>query len=137
MGIFSGIGSSIKGFLNTDTGLGAPISRGFFATAPSGLGFSGEDAGLATIANSEAASGALGGATIGQLLGGAGIGFGAGSLLGQLTPHPTNATIGSGIGAIGGTLLAAGGFLGPLGLVAGGLLGGCMGRVAGLIEGPI
>ncbi|MDP3417844.1 MAG: hypothetical protein Q8S40_17845, partial [Falsiroseomonas sp.] len=70
-------------------------------------------------------------------LGGIGLGFGAGTLLnGMLGGNQTGGMVGSGAGALAGTLAAAGGFLGPLGLIGGGLLGGVLGGGLGGMFGP-
>lgn len=86
---------------------------------------------------SAGATGLFGGASLGSLLGGVGAGFGVGSLaggslqdaLGKTGPAPT---IGAGLGAAAGVAAAA---LAPetlgLSLLAGGLLGGHLGRAAG------
>ncbi len=80
------------------------------------------------------------GATLGGLLGGVGLGFGAGSLAGnfiqssagKVGPAPT---IGAGLGAVGGAL--AGTFIFPgVGTVLGGLLGGLIGGGGGGLIGP-
>ena len=129
LGITSGAGQGGTGSILSLLGLGTQASgltgggilSGFGGGSfGNGLGFLGNINGAASsIAPSlfsspgDAVGNAMFGAPIGQgalgsftsLAGGAGAGFGIGSLagsalLGQLTPHPQNAEIGSGIGAL-------------------------------------
>jgi len=105
-----------------------------FSTTPTGFGLSGADAGLASIANSEAAAGTLGATTVGGLLSGAGLGFGLGSLaggfvqnaFGKTGPAPT---IGAGVGAAAGA--AIGSIIPGIGTAIGALLGGLIGGARG------
>lgn len=137
-GIFGSLGLTGPG------GLFSSVNASLFGTAPSttmipGLlepsiasGFGGMSS-----AGTPGFFGTFGSTSLGGVLGGAGAGFGAGmfanSLLGG---NQTGGMVGSGLGALGGTLLAAGGFLGPLGLLAGGLLGGVLGGAGGGLFGP-
>lgn len=126
-GFFSGIGSSITSALN------API---FGSSALSGATNSAL-AGLGGYGPATAAQVGIAGTTFGQLLGGFGLGFGAGSFgggflqsaLGRTGPGPT---IGAGVGALGGTVI--GSLLG--GPIVGGLLGGILGGGGGAFFGP-
>lgn len=126
-GFLSGIGSSITGALN------API---FGASALSGATNSAL-AGLGSYGPATAGQVGIAGTTFGQLLGGIGLGFGAGSFgggllqsaLGKTGPGPT---IGAGVGAVGGTII--GSLLG--GPVVGGLIGGLLGGGGGGLIGP-
>jgi tape measure domain-containing protein len=132
-GAFSGIGSGISSFLSTGiNGVGLSTATN---TALSGLG-----AGVYGPAAPSSVLAAQGGATIGGMLSGVGLGFGAGSLaggllqssLGKVGPAPT---IGAGAGAVGGAL--AGTFIFPgVGTVLGGLLGGLLGGGGGGLIGP-
>lgn len=126
-GFFSGIGSSITSALN------API---FGSSALSGA----TNSALASLGGygpATAAQVGIAGTTFGQLLGGFGLGFGAGSFgggflqsaLGRTGPGPT---IGAGVGALGGTVI--GSLLG--GPIVGGLLGGLLGGGGGAFFGP-
>jgi tape measure domain-containing protein len=137
-GIFGSLGLTGSG------GLFSSVNASLFGTAPSttmipGLlepsiasGFGGMSS-----AGTPGFFGTFGSTSLSGVLGGAGAGFGAGmfanSLLGG---NQTGGMVGSGLGALGGTLLAAGGFLGPLGLLAGGLLGGVLGGAGGGLFGP-
>lgn len=132
-GVFSSIGSGINSLLSTGiNGVGLSTATN---TALSGLG-----AGVYGPAAPSSVLAAQGGATIGGMLSGVGLGFGAGSLaggllqssLGKVGPAPT---IGAGGGAVGGAL--AGTFLFPgVGTVLGGLLGGLLGGAGGGLIGP-
>jgi hypothetical protein len=124
-GLLSGVGSSVTGFLNTSTGIGA--------TGLGGIPVEG--------AYNAAQVGASGGAgaSIGSLAGGAGLGFGAGSLvggylqssMGKTGPAPT---IGAAGGAIAGAII--GSALPVVGTVLGGLIGGLVGGAGGSLIGP-
>ncbi|NKC30206.1 hypothetical protein [Falsiroseomonas selenitidurans] len=87
--------------------------------------------------DSTAVSGLFGSASLSSVLGGAGLGFGAGTLLNSvLGGNSAGGMVGSGAGALAGSLAAAGGFLGPLGVLGGGLLGGALGGgLGGLLGG--
>jgi hypothetical protein len=125
--------------------LNAPIfgSDGIFGTSlasqaaaltPAGSGFGGFDAAATGVA---AASPTV---TLGALLGGAGAGFGVGSLagmgvqslLGKTGPAPT---IGAGVGAATGA--AIGSIIPGIGTLIGGLLGGPLGGAGGGIVGDL
>lgn len=98
------------------------------------FGLSGADAGLSSIASGEAAAGSLGGVSVGSLLSGAGLGYGAGSFAGGLVQHALGKVgpapeIGAGAGAAAGA--AIGSIIPGIGTVIGGLLGGVLGRVRG------
>lgn len=122
-GLFSGIGNGISSLLGTTLWEG-----------PAGS--------LALLGGAEYGNAALAAAgtpvTIGQLLGGFGLGFGAGSFgggllqsaLGRTGPAPT---IGAGLGAGAGAVI---GSFTPLGPVLGGLLGGLLGGGGGAFIGP-
>lgn len=118
------VGGSLTAFLNTGTGFGA-TSASSVAGSESLLGLG---AGETT--------GALGGATIGSLLGGVGGGFAIGSLsgslvqnsLGKVGPSPL---IGAGVGALAGTAIGALFGMPILGGLAGGLIGGTGGGFIG------
>jgi hypothetical protein len=80
------------------------------------------------------------GVSLSGALGGIGLGFGAGSMLGSLVAGKSaaraqNGMIGAGLGALGGVGLAAA-FGGPVGLLAAGLMGGLLGGGAGGLIGP-
>ena len=130
----SGIGDSLG-----ITGAGGLLGTTLWSSsvAPTGFAFAGEDAGLANIANSEALSGTLGASTsLGSLLGGAGLGIGAGMLINSLwgAKNPTSQAIGTAgsiVGAVGGAALGSV-ILPGVGTVLGGLLGGMLGGSAGL-----
>lgn len=99
--------------------------------------------GVGTILEPSLATGAAGliapsgGLTLGGFLGGAGAGFGAGMLFNNLIGgNQTGGMVGSGLGAMGGALLAGAGLLGPLGPLAAGLIGGLAGGGLGGLFGP-
>ena len=123
-GLFGGIGGKINSILGTSL-------------------WSGPTGSLATTAGAEfgTAAGLTAGApvTLGSLIGGVGLGFGAGSLaggflqssLGKVGPAPT---IGAGVGALGGA--AIGSIIPGIGTIIGGLLGGLLGGGGGGLIGP-
>jgi len=75
------------------------------------------------------------GVTVGQFLGGAGLGFGAGTLLNSaLGGKSTGGTVGSGVGSLAGA--AIGSIFGPVGTLLGGLAGGLLGGGTGGLIGP-
>ena len=152
--LFPSVGSSTGGFLSgiTDsiglTGSGGLLSGlTSFLSTPVWGGVSAADAAFASASSvgsgafvpAEALAGA-GATTIGSLIGGAGAGFGLGSLvggfvqssLGKTGPAPT---IGAGLGALGGAAIG-GAFFGPVGALVGGLLGGTAGGGIGGLIGP-
>lgn len=121
-GIFNGVGSGITGVLNTpvfSTGLGGIPLEGAYSAAQ------------------VAASGST--VTLGALLSGVGLGFGAGSLGGGLLQGALNKTgpapqIGAGAGALTGA--AIGSIIPGIGTVIGGLIGGLLGGGGGAFIGP-
>jgi hypothetical protein len=134
-GLFGGVGSGISSLLATGingVGVGAATN-----TALAGLG-----AGVYGPAAPASVLAAQGGATIGGMLSGVGLGFGAGSMaggvlqssLGKVGPAPS---IGAGLGSIAGvaaTLIpGVGAIIGPL---LAGLLGGGAGGLLGGLIGP-
>ncbi|GAB4373847.1 MAG: hypothetical protein Kow00114_36040 [Kiloniellaceae bacterium] len=77
----------------------------------------------------------LGGFSLGGVLQGAGLGFGAGSLLnGLIGGNAVGGTIGSGVGALAGAAL--GSIIPGVGTLLGGLLGGAGGGLLGGLFGP-
>jgi len=75
------------------------------------------------------------GVTFGQFLGGAGLGFGAGTLFNSLIGgKSTGGTVGSGVGSLAGA--AIGSIFGPVGTLLGGLAGGLLGGGTGGLIGP-
>jgi hypothetical protein len=125
-GLLSGIGSTVGGLLST--GING-VSLG--AATNAALAGMGGTLGPATPA---AVLSAQGGATIGQALGGFGIGFAGGSMLGGALQRTLNKTgpaptIGAGLGALAGVPLIP--VLGPLAPIVGGLLGGAGGSLIG------
>ncbi len=77
----------------------------------------------------------LGSGTVGSALGGAGLGFGAGTLLnGLVGGNSANGEIGSGVGAAAGA--AIGSIIPGVGTIIGGLLGGVAGGLLGGLIGP-
>lgn len=131
-GILGNLGGSISGLLST--GINGVSLGTATNTALAGLG-----AGVYGPAAPSSVLAAQGGATIGGMLSGVGLGFGAGSLaggflqssLGKVGPAPT---VGAGLGAAGGALL--GSFVPVIGPIIGGLLGGLLGGGGGGLIGP-
>lgn len=116
-----GIGSSLSGLL------GAPLfgQAALSSATSSALGAMGGAYGPAT-----AGQLGLGGLTVGNFLGGAGLGFGAGTLLNSLARgNQQNGMIGSAGGALAGA--AIGSIIPGIGTVIGGLLGGAGGGLLG------
>lgn len=111
-----GVGNSISSLLSTNL-YGGTSAAGAIAT-------SGDlNAAYTTTAG-------LGGTSLGSLLGGAGLGFGAGSLLnGLVGGNKTTGTLGSGVGAAAGA--AIGSIIPGVGTLIGGLLGGAGGGLLG------
>jgi hypothetical protein len=137
-GLFGGIGNGISSLLgtslwSTSAGIEA-ASAAQIAGAIGPGGFLSE----AAVAGNMGISSSLGtSVTVGQLLGGFGLGFGAGSFgggllqsaLGRTGPAPTiGAGLGAGAGAVIGSLIG-----GPL---IGGLIGGLLGGGGGAFFGP-
>lgn len=129
-GILGNLGGSISGLLST--GINGVSLGTATNTALAGLG-----AGVYGPAAPSSVLAAQGGATIGGMLSGVGLGFGAGSLaggfvqssMGKVGPAPT---IGAGVGSVAGTLLGS-----LIGMpVLGGLLGGLFGGGGGGLIGP-
>lgn len=132
-GLVSGITDSISSLLATNIG-------GSSVEAATSLALAGLGPGVYGPATPATVAALQGGATIGGLASGIGLGFGAGSLVGGFTqsalgkvgPAPT---IGAGAGAAAGAL--AGTFIFPgVGTVLGGLLGGVLGGAGGGLIGP-
>lgn len=120
-GLLSGVGSSVTGFLGSPVFGGGALS----GATNSALNALGGAYGPAT-----PASLGIGGTTWGGLLGGAGLGFGAGALAGNLV-QGIRGTTGPG-GTIGAALGAGiGSIFGPLGALAGGVIGGAGGGLFG------
>lgn len=128
-------GTGVGSLLNT-TVFGGAAQASATNAALAGLGGA---YGPATPAAVSAAGGSLTGvATIGSVLGAAGLGFGAGSLAGTLTSSirgttGPGGTIGAGAGTLAGIALAAAG-LGPLAPLA--IIGGLLGGAGGGLFGP-
>ena len=111
-----GVGSSVSGFLGTNLWGGT--------SAASAIGTSGD------INAAYTSTAGLGGTSIGSLLGGAGLGFGAGSLLnGLVGGNKLGGTAGSGVGGLAGA--AIGSIIPGVGTLIGGLLGGAGGGLLG------
>lgn len=133
-GLFGGVGNAITGFLNTQIGFGTLGVQQATNLALAQMGGQFGPAPLAAVQSAQA-----GGATIGGLLSGVGLGYGAGSLaggflqssLGKVGPGPQ---IGAGGGAIAGA--AIGSIIPGIGTVIGGLLGGLLGGGGGGLIGP-
>jgi hypothetical protein len=116
---FAGVGTSVTGLLSTPLWTGVPAAQA---------------AGAMAIPNG--ASAALPTFTIGNALGAAGIGFFAGSIPGMLG---ASKPVSAGIGAVGGALLGAAMFTGPLAPIIGGaagILGGLLGGASKPTVGP-
>jgi tape measure domain-containing protein len=130
-GILGNIGGGISSLLST--GINGVSLGTATNTALAGMG------GAFGPAAPSSVLAAQGGATIGGVLSGVGLGFGAGSLaggflqssLGKVGPAPT---IGAGLGAAGGAAL--GSIIPGIGTVLGGLLGGLLGGGGGGLIGP-
>ncbi|HEY4136497.1 MAG TPA: hypothetical protein VGO34_14930 [Alphaproteobacteria bacterium] len=137
---FSGIGSGITGAIDS-----FGTSLGFAGALPGagglgGLGMTGALVDVpvadgAYLGLSTSAGGSFGGATLSSFLGGAGLGFGAGTLLNSLVGgKSTGGTIGSGAGALAGA--AIGSIIPGVGTILGGLIGGAGGGLLGGLIGP-
>jgi hypothetical protein len=122
-GLFGGLGMGVTNAINS---FGASIGfGGVEAAAPS----------AAFIGPMPATSGILGTTSLSQFLGGAGLGFAAGSLLnGLLGGNQAQGMVGSGVGALAGA--AIGSIVPGIGTLIGGLLGGAGGGVLGGLFGP-
>lgn len=121
---------STLGFGSGSGGIGGFLSSGVFQPIHPGTA-------LLDSMGINAGQGSLSSLTWGQLIGGVGLGFGAGSLLGGFIQRAFNKVgpgpmIGSGVGAVGGTII--GSLLG--GPVLGGLIGGLLGGFGGGLFGP-
>lgn len=123
-GLFGGVGSGINSILGTSL-------------------WSGPTGSLATTAGAEfgGAAGLAAGSpvTLGSLIGGVGLGFGAGSLAGGFLQSSLNKvgpapTIGAGAGSLAGA--AIGSIVPGIGTLIGGLLGGLLGGAGGGLIGP-
>ncbi len=124
-----GLGSSLSGILDTRLWGGLSSTAAAQATAPLAANMYGPtltQAGLATAGPA---------ATVGTVLGGAGLGFGAGTLVNSLARgNSQNGTIGSAGGALAGA--AIGSIIPGVGTVIGGLVGGALGGgIGGLFGG--
>jgi hypothetical protein len=134
-GMFSGLGASL-GLTGAGGLLSTPLwttSAGAMATAPLPPGMLGPVMPAAALGPSGM------GATFGNLLGGAGAGFGAGMLTSSIvggvrgTVGP-GGMIGAGSGAMAGAII--GSIFPGIGTLAGGLIGGALGGGAGAMFGP-
>ena len=111
-----GVGSGISGILGTNLWGGT--------SAASAIANSGD------INAAYTTTSGLGGTSLGSLLGGAGLGFGAGSLLnGLIGGNKLGGTAGSGVGGLAGA--AIGSIIPGVGTIIGGLLGGAGGGLLG------
>lgn len=125
-GTGSSIGSSVSGFLATDTGIGA--------TGLGGIGAEG------AVDSAQVAASGVAGASVGAFAGGIGAGFAAGSLAGGLVQGSLNKAgpapeIGAAAGAVGGAVVGSL-ILPGIGTVIGGLIGGILGGAGGGLIGP-
>lgn len=131
----SGIGSGITGAVDA-----FGVSTGLFGAPSFGAGslggFAGELGGsFGSFGASGSASGAFGGAALSSVLGGVGLGFGAGTLTNSLLGgNELGGTIGSGVGATAGATI--GSIIPGIGTVIGGLIGGAIGGAGGGLFGP-
>jgi hypothetical protein len=132
-GILSSLGLGGNGGLLSGVGsfLGTPLFGSGALTSATTSALSGLGAGVYGPASLSSVG--LSGLTVGTLLGGAGLGFGAGSLLDSLlgAKNQTAGTIGSGVGGLAGA--AIGSIIPGVGTVIGGLLGGLLGGGAGFL----
>ncbi|OYW09482.1 MAG: hypothetical protein B7Z53_02855, partial [Rhodospirillales bacterium 12-71-4] len=141
--------SGVLGGLANQFGLGGLLPSGGILANVNGLGAASGlfGNGVTFAANSGAASyggfglagegavsGLFGPATLSSVLGGAGLGFGAGALL--IGGNAVGGGVGSGLGGLAGSLAAGVGLLGPVGVIGGGLLGGLLGGGLGGVFGP-
>jgi hypothetical protein len=142
-GLYSGLSgaqsatgiSLVDNVLNIPTGLGAASLATNTAATTSALGTIAGDG--PETAGSFAAAGGSVGATVGNLAGGVGLGFTAGTLLNDyvLKGNQTNGEIGSAAGAVAGAV--AGSVILPgVGTIVGGLIGGLIGGGGGGLIGP-
>lgn len=123
-GLFGGVGSGINSILGTSLWSGPAGSLASTAGAEFG-GAAGLAAGSPV--------------TLGSLIGGVGLGFGAGSLAGGFLQSSLNKvgpapTIGAGAGSLAGA--AIGSIVPGIGTLIGGLLGGLLGGAGGGLIGP-
>ncbi len=157
-GLFGGLGSlfSMGSGLNNLTG-GGLFNSGLFSGVGGWLGSTIPGTGVAAIGNSTALYGegvaaftqggvagangtaATAGATWGQALGGIGIGYMGGSLIGGMIAgdspaRQTNAQIGAGGGAVAGAVI--GSVFPVIGTMAGAIIGGLIGGAGGGLLGP-
>jgi hypothetical protein len=134
-GLFSNIGDFINNSIGTSLGFAAsPVT----SVLPNAVGDIGtlSDAQISALAAADTASGGVGGglfgsATLTSALGGVGAGFAAGSLLNSLLGgNQLTGTIGSGLGAVAGSIVGSV-LLPGIGTLLGGILGGGGGGILG------
>jgi len=134
-GMFSGLGSSLG-----LTGSGGLLTTPLFTTSAGAMATAPLPAGVMGPVLPATALGPMGmGTTFGSLLGGAGVGFGAGMLTSSLVGSQRGTvgpggTIGAGGGALAGALI--GSIFPGVGTLAGGLIGGALGGGGGAMFGP-
>lgn len=132
----------LSGYFGAGSILATPLmgSAALATATNSALAGMGGAFGPATLSQVGAASGwgsmaGLGAASFGQLLGGAGLGFGAGTLLNSLVGGKAQGgMIGSGAGAAAGAII--GSIIPGIGTILGGLIGGAGGGLLGGMFGP-
>ncbi|MCA3346754.1 MAG: tape measure protein [Roseomonas sp.] len=134
-GAFSGLGNALG-----LSGAGGLLSTPLWTTSAGSMATTALPAGMSGPVLPASALGEMGmGATFGNLLGGAGAGFAAGSLTSSIvggargTVGPSG-TIGAGSGAVIGAVI--GSIIPGIGTLIGGLIGGAIGGGAGAMFGP-
>jgi hypothetical protein len=128
-GLFGGVNNFLNNTIGANLGFagsgivnGTGAGAGIFTNLATGA--------TSDVLGSGVASGLFGGTTFSGFLGGAGLGFGAGSLLNSLIGGNTlGGTVGSGLGSLAGA--AIGSIVPGIGTLIGGLLGGAGGGLLG------